>query len=304
MRILITGSNGMLGSDLVKVLSPSYEVFGVGLHENKQLEIPYEQIDLTVRASVLKTVAQIQPAIIIHSAAYTDVDGCELNPNQAYLMNTKATQYVAEASDQTGATLFFISSDYIFDGKKTSPYLEVDQGNPISVYGRSKFEAEEWLKANSRSVTIIRSSWLYGNNGRNFFKAILARISKKEPLQVVNDQYGAPTYTKDLAEGIASLIKKGKRVKGFDIYHLANSGKTTWYEVAKKVIEKVGEPIMITPISSEQLNRPAKRPKNSIFDMTKIKSTYQLSLRSWEDAFNDYWETELKKEWFQPSKRN
>jgi len=297
MKILITGSNGILGSELTTLLSPKYKVAGLGLSDNHNPSIPYFKVDISSPSAVLNAVHSFKPAIIIHCAAYTDVDGCELDPNQAYLINTKGTQYIAEASDHTGATLFFISSDYIFDGTKASPYSETDQGNPISVYGRSKFEAEEWLKSNCSSVSIIRSSWLYGNTGKNFFRAILQRVMDQKELKVVNDQKGGPTYAKDLAEGLKLFLERSSRAKGCEIYHLANQGSVTWHDAAQELLNEMKVTKKIEPISSIDLNRPAKRPANSVFDMTKMKIAHGIELPSWEIALHQFWTDILSHEW-------
>ncbi len=299
MRILITGSNGTLGSDLVDLLASQYEIAGLGLSDNRHAFLQYYKADIANSSAVLKAVQSFKPAIIIHTAAYIDVDGCELNPNQAYLINTKGTQHIAEASNQTGAIIFFISSDYIFDGRKKEPYLETDSPNPMGVYGQSKLNAEEWLKTNSKSAWIIRSSWLFGKSGRNFFRLILQRMIEKKELKVVNDQLGAPTYTRDLAQGLKTLIERGKRVKGCEIFHLANSGTTTWYEAAQKLVAKTGEKIEIKPITSTELNRPARRPANSVLNMQKIETAYGIKLRNWEAAFNDFWNDVLSREWLE-----
>ena len=293
MRILITGSNGMLGSDLVNALS-DYELSGIGLHSNRHSQISYLQTDITNRTALFKAFEWAKPAIVIHTAAYTDVDGCELNPHQAFLVNTKATEYIADASNNKGTVVFFISSDYVFDGSKKTPYEETDRPNPISVYGKSKFEAEEVLKSKSNSVIIIRSSWLFGMNGRNFFKSIVDQFSKNQPLKVVDDQKGAPTYTKDLAGGIKQLIQKNCRVRGFELYHLANQGETTWFGAAKRLAEKIRKKISIVPTSPTELGRPAKRPSNSVLDMSKIKNADHIELRNWKDAFDDFLEHELR----------
>jgi len=304
MRILVTGSNGMLGSDLVKVLAPHYEVCGLGRQTNRHSQIQYLQTDITNGASVSKDISFLKPAIIIHAAGFTDVDGCELNPYQAFLVNVKGTQLVAEAANAVGATLFFISTDYVFDGTKQSSYQEDDLPNPLSVYGRSKFEAEELLKSRSRSAWIIRSSWLFGKNGNNFFRTILQRILCGEKLRVVNDQKGAPTYTKDLARALSTLIEKGSRAKGCVIYHLANSGETTWFHAAKKILEKTNPVLNLKPISSKELKGPAKRPANSVFDMSKIRNDYGIQLKPWEDALDEYWNEVLKEEWQMELQKN
>ena len=297
MKILITGSNGMLGSDLVAELAPSYEVCGLGRQADRHPEISYIQTDITNRAEVLNAVRSLKPAIIVHAAAWTDVDGCERNPQQAFLVNAKGTEFVAEASDHVGATLFFISSDYVFDGTKPSGYDEEDLPNPISVYGRSKFEAEEFLKKSCRSAWIIRSSWLFGVNGKNFFCTILHAALEKQELGVVDDQRGAPTYSKHLAKGLRALIEKGTRVKGSAIYHLANEGETTWFQAAKKLLAKTNLKTELEAISSQELARPAKRPPNSVLNMTKIKKEYGIRLPSWEQGLDEFWNESLEKEW-------
>ena len=287
----------MLGSDLVAEFASSYEVCGLGRHANRHPQIPYVSLDIANRTAVFNAVRSLKPAIIVHTAALTDVDGCEGNPHQAFLINTKGTEFIAEASDSVGSTLFFISTDYVFDGTKRAPYDEKDLPNPVSIYGRSKFEAEEFLKKSCRSAWIIRSSWLFGTNGKNFFRTILQAALKKQELRVVDDQLGAPTYSKHLAQGLRALIENGNRAKGCVIYHLANEGEATWYQAAKKLLEKANLKTTIKPISSQELKRPAKRPLNSVFNMAKIKKDYGLSLPSWEEGLNEYWNKSLEKEW-------
>ena len=287
----------MLGSDLVVELAPHYEVCGLGKQSGSRHQIQYVQADIANRSAVFKAVISLKPAIIVHTAAYTDVDGCESNPYQAFLVNVSGTQSVAEAGDKVGATLFFVSTDYVFDGTKPTPYDEEDQPNPLSVYGRSKFEAEEFLKSKCRSVWIIRSSWLFGANGRNFFRTILQAVLRGEPLRVVDDQKGALTYTKDLARVIRTMIERGNRVKGHRLYHVANGSVTTWVQAAKKVIEKTHSKVELSAISSRDLKRPAKRPANSVFNMTRLKQDFGLQLRPWEDAFEEFWSETLEKEW-------
>ena len=286
----------MLGSDLIKVFA-SHEISGIGKQSDRHKQIPYLETDIADRNAVLKAVALFKPAIVIHTAAYTDVDGCEKNPDQAFSVNVKGTEHVREASEACGAVLIFISSDYVFDGKKTGSYQEGDQPNPLSVYGRTKYEAEELLKARSRSVCIVRSGWLFGANGKNFFRTIMEKALQEKELQVVNDQKGAPTYTKDLAQGIKMVAERANRISGHQIYHLANTGQTSWFEAARKVTEKMRAQVLLKPISSEILNRPAKRPANSVLNMTKIKDQFGIELRKWDEAFNEFWSMVLEKEW-------
>lgn len=297
MKILVTGSNGMLGSDLVReLLAQSYEVCGLGKSPNRHSRISYVQADITNRQSVLESVSRLKPAIVIHAAAFTDVDGCEEDSDRAFSVNTEGTKHVVEASNACGAPLFLISTDYVFDGEKKGLYRENDTPKPISVYGRSKYEAEEFLKSHCRSGWIIRSSWLYGENGKNFFRTILQTATKTRKLRVVNDQRGAPTYTKDLAKGLRMLVEKSNRISGCRVYHLANTGTTTWFDAARKVVSQAGWPVEVEAISSQDLKRPAKRPMNCAFDMSKIKTDFNIELRSWEEAFADYWTESLEKE--------
>jgi len=286
----------MLGSDLVEVLDLNYEVLGIGSSPNKH-SITYLQTDITNQALVFDSVKKLKPAIIIHAAAYTDVDGCELNPHKAFQVNVKGTEFIARAANEVGSVLFLISTDYVFDGAKATPYVEIDTPSPISVYGRSKWEAEGIVQAISHSAWIIRSSWLFGANGKNFFRSILQHAKQGTELSVVNDQTGAPTYTKDLAQGIQVLIEKGRRVKGWEIYHLANDGQTTWHDAAVRCLTKLGVRYNVKSINSKVLNRPAKRPANSIFDMTKIRGAYDIKLRSWDQALDEFSKTTLKDEW-------
>ncbi|OGW84499.1 MAG: dTDP-4-dehydrorhamnose reductase [Omnitrophica bacterium RIFCSPHIGHO2_02_FULL_46_11] len=295
MRILITGSNGMLGSDLVAELAP-YEICGLDRHNNRHSQIQYEQVDITDRTAVLKAVTLLKPSIIVHAAAFTDVDECELNPTQAFSVNSKGTQWVAEAGDSCGATLFFMSTDYVFDGTKQLPYNEEDKPNPLSVYGRSKFQAEEFLKSKCRSSWILRTSWLFGMNGKNFFRTIAQLAREKKELRIVDDQRGVPTYTKDLAKAIRILIERGSRAKGYHLYHIANTGETTWFQAAKKFLEKTSPDIKLIPISSQELNRPAKRPLNSVFNMERIKKDFGIQLRRWDEALLQFQSEVLKKE--------
>ena len=297
MRILVTGSNGMLGSDLVHELSSIHEVFGLGARSNRHSHIQYTQADLSNASEILKAVSTVKPAIIIHTAAYTDVDGCELNPNLAYSVNTKGTQYLTNVCNQQGAVLFYISTDYVFDGQKKAPYTENDLPNPVSVYGKSKLQAEEYIKSNAQSAWIIRSSWLFGKTGKNFLRTMLNLFVSSQTIQVVDDQIGAPTYTYDLAHAISQMIEKTNRIQGHRIYHLANQGLTSWYDVALRLREKTQARVLIERIKSAELKRAARRPMNSIFNMDRIKNDFGIQMRPWEAAVDEFWDDCLFHEW-------
>ena len=287
----------MFGSDLVTELSPFYEVCGLGRKVNRHSHISYVQTDITDRSAVFDAIASIKPTVIIHTAAFTDADSCELDPPHTFLLNTTATEWIAKAGDLCGATLFFISSDYVFDGTKSSPYNEGDAPNPLNVYGHSKFAAEKFLQSDCESAWIIRVPWLFGANGRNFFHTIMRAAARGETLRVVDDKKGAPTYTKDLAKAFRTLIVETNRSKGCHIYHLANEGVTTWFRAAKELLKKMNSTVKLIPITSKELNRPAKRPINSVFDLSRMKRDFGITLPPWEDSFNQFWSEILEPEW-------
>jgi len=306
MKVLITGSNGLLGSDLVKELGRHHEVFGLGLGENQAPGISFETADIADEVRVREIVRRIHPDAIIHAAAYSDADGCEQNPEQALLINFKGTQWMAEAGDSVGAKFFFISSDYVFDGNKKGPYQEDDAPNPKSVYGRSKANAEEFLKNNCKSAWVIRTSWLFGQRGKSFFRSILNAVLRGDPIRVVNDQRGAPTYTRDLAYALRIMIEKSKPDTGCHIYHLANAGAVSRFEAAKSLLAKINYQGTIVPVTSEESrsNWPAPRPQNSVLSTKRVEKDFGIKFRSWESAMNEFWDEVLEKEWEEKSRAN
>jgi len=290
----------MLGADLIWGLKGSHRLFGLGLGPNPHTDIPFEELDITDREAVGALAERIRPDVIIHAAAYRDADQCEREPEQAYAVNCKGTEWVARAAGSVGAKLFFISSDYVFDGTKRAPYTEEDPPNPLSVYGRNKAESEEFLKSWSRSAWIIRTSWLFGTHGRSFFRSILNAVKLGRPLRVVNDQRGAPTYARDLADAFRVLIEKAQHGTGGKVYHLTNGGTVTWYEAACRLLAKLHYQGPLEAISSEELNWPARRPKNSALSMDRIRKDFGICMRPWDEAFNEYWDTTLVHEWTRP----
>lgn len=300
VRILVTGSSGMLGTDLVTVLKKKYQVIGLANRKSRVHDIEFYLADLADQKAVLKIIMEIKPQIIIHAAAIADAEVCEENPDQAFKVNTKGSRLIGMAAEKLGAGLIFISSDYVFDGEKTTSYAETDRPNPQNVYGQTKVQAEEFLKALKTKVFIVRPCWLFGAYGPNFFKAILKKIARNENLKVVNDQRGAPTYTVDLAHVLEQMITKDlvhRRETGYEIYHVANSRYTTWYNAADWLVKRVARDVNLRPITSEELGWKAKRPSNSIYDLSKIKRDFNLQLRSWDDALCEYWDSSLKYEW-------
>ena len=293
MRILITGACGMLGRDLVEALSKEHGVTGLDI---KGFRFPVYGLrfivcDITDREETIKAICGARPEVVIHTAAYTDVDGCEKNPDLAYRVNGTGTQNVALASKESKAVMIYISTDFVFDGEKRRPYLESDRPNPLSIYGKSKLEGERHTSLLLDRYFIIRTSWLFGRHGRNFVDTILKLAGEKKELKVVNDQIGSPTYTKDLAQAISKLIPNSQLlITNYGIYHISNSGSCSWYEFAREIIHAshIPHPPSLKPISSEELNRPAKRPKFSVLDNVRYIKTVGKSLRPWQEALKEY----------------
>lgn len=275
MKILVTGCKGMLGRELVSVFSEDYTVRGIDVDE----------ADITDREKIIATIETIAPDLIIHTAAYTDVDGCEKNVGIAYRVNGVGTQNVAIACRQIDATLVYISTDFVFDGTKREPYLESDQSNPLNVYGKSKLRGERYVQTLLNKYFIVRTSWLFGGNGRNFVETILRLAKEKDKLNIVDDQVGSPTYTKDLAYEIKRLIK----ANSYGIYHISNNGSCSWYEFAKEIFKVTNlNHIKVIPVKSAELNRPAPRPSYSVLKNYRLELTIGDEMRRWQGALNDY----------------
>ncbi|MFH0732526.1 MAG: dTDP-4-dehydrorhamnose reductase [Candidatus Omnitrophota bacterium] len=308
MRVLITGSSGMLGQALCRKLAPEHEVVGIDVREPIAHPAPFtsfrcgagspkptafHKLDLTDRVLALQKIKQISPDITIHCAAYTDVDGCELNPEKAHNLNTQATAIIAEGCKLASSSMIYISTDFVFDGEKASPYSEQDMPNPISIYGKTKLAGENAVRGELDNYLIIRTSWLFGAGGRNFVEAILEKAKTQKRIKVVNDQVGSPTYAVDLAKAIADIVDSYQlttnQLTNSRILNVTNSGSCSWYEFAKEIVNQAGkEDIKVIPISSDQLDRPAKRPKMSILDNTLFFKIHGSSLADWKDALTRY----------------
>lgn len=293
-KILITGSSGMLGVDLCKELRYSYEVIGADLVNSPWTIVHrFYKVDITKKNSIRVIIKKNHPDIVIHTAAYTDVDGCELDPNKAYKINNKGTEHVALACKAAGATLIYISTDFVFDGKKKRPYKETDKPNPLGIYADSKLKGEEAVKKALKKYFILRASWLYGKHGKNFVDTILSLAKKEKCLKVVNDQVGSPTHTKDLTRAIHRLLAVVIRAQehkstSYGIYHVSNSGKISWFGYAKKILKLAGSKAEVLPITSKELNRPAKRPAMSVLDNAKFTKFTGYRMRNWQEALRDY----------------
>ena len=285
-RILITGSSGMLGVDLSQELYHDYKVFGADILRRASFGVcGFYKLDITKKHNVSALIKNLNPDVVIHAAAWTDVDGCELDPKRAYRINSEGTKNVAHACKSIGATLIYISTDFVFDGRRKTPYKEADKTNPLNIYADSKLKGELAIKRILKKYLILRTGWLYGKHGKNFVDTIIAKAKKEKVLKVVNDQVGSPTYTKDLAEAIRVLLKKSID-RG--IYHVSNSGSVSWYDYAKDILKLSKSQTIVAPISSKELDRPAKRPKMSVLDNAKFIKLTGHKMRNWQEALKDY----------------
>lgn len=276
MKVLVTGSSGMLGHDLLEVLSlKGWDTFGLDHHNG----------DVTDLKGLRSVVKEFRPDTVVHCAAFTDVDGCEKDPDRAFKVNGLGTKNVAISCQEVDASMVYISTDYVFDGEKKDPYNELDNPNPINAYGRSKLLGEYYVQHLLNRFSIIRTSWLFGKNGKNFIGTLLNLFKKEDTLKIVDDQFGSPTFSKDLARRVGEVIEGG----GYGIYHITNTGSCSWYGFAAKIVELAGvQGKTVEPTDSETFKRPAKRPKNSILENRLLKVEGYGLLRPWEEALVAY----------------
>lgn len=264
----------MLARDVMRVLAGQHEIIAA----------THADLDIGNEAQTSDFLCARGPAAVMNCAAYTNVDACETDSARAFSANAEGVKNLARACRKAGAKLFHISTDYVFDGTKNGPYTEDDPPNPISVYGRSKLAGEHYVRELLDSYVIIRTEWLYGSQGSHFVGRIQQLARERDVLQVVNDQTGSPTWTEDLGRAIKALLM----VPSQGIYNITNAGACTWFDFARKIVSCTGRPVRVEPIGSEQLNRPAKRPRNSVLDCSKfIRETGQI-LRPWERALDEY----------------
>lgn len=273
MKILVTGSKGQLGSKFINLLGEKENILGIDIQE----------LDLTQSEEVHSFVKSFEPDVILHCAAYTNVDKAETDFEGAFKGNVIATQNIASAASAMGAKLVYFSTDFVFDGTSSIPYTEFNLPNPINNYGRTKFYGEQMVRMLCSKFFIVRTSWLYGDGENNFVGTMLRLAKNNEALKVVDDQIGSPTYVGDLAQEVYRLI----RTQNYGIYHISNNGNTSWFEFAKRILEFSGLSVTVNPITSEQLNKPAIRPKYSVLSNQMLSMTIGDGMRDWEQALWD-----------------
>jgi dTDP-4-dehydrorhamnose reductase len=281
MNILIVGSRGMLGTDLMETHHPGHKVIGLDLPD----------IDITSLERCFAVVEQFRPKLIINAAAFTRVDDCEAQPHKAFLVNGDGAGNLARAAASSGSVFVHYSTDYVFDGLKKEAYLEMDSPNPLSVYGKSKLAGEDMVRRYCPNHLILRTSWLFGRNGANFIRTIVNAAKQGAHLRVVNDQEGSPTYSKDLASFTRKMIESGCR----GTYHVTNSGSCTWFDLASRALEWAGlQDVPMVPVSTSEFQRPAPRPPNSHLANARLKREGFPGMRLWEEAAREYVEENLK----------
>jgi len=290
LKVLITGISGMLGVDLYKTLREEYEVVGLDLKDFPSTSLsspPLHKADITDGHGVRELFRQLAPDFVIHTAAYTDVDGCEKNPDRAHRVNALGTRNIALICQEKNIPLVYVSTDFVFDGKKNYPYAELDEPHPLNVYGRSKLAGENYIRSLLEGYFIVRTSWLYGQHGKNFVETILRLAEEKEVLTVVGDQVGSPTYSRDLAQEMKKLASGSS----YGIYHITNSGSCNWYEFAREIL-KLAEikGVKVKPITSKELNRPARRPQFSVLKSSSSRPGAGNTMRPWKEALKEYLE--------------
>jgi dTDP-4-dehydrorhamnose reductase len=280
--ILITGARGMLGRDLVSLLTdrePGLSVTALDLSD----------LDITRPEEVKKALASFRPGAIINCAAYTDVDGCERQRDLAFSANALGPELLAQAAGERRALLVHVSTDFVFDGAKGSPYTEEDAPHPLSVYGESKLAGEEAVRRLAGEHLIVRTAWLYGHHRTNFVRTILALAESRNELRVVTDQRGSPTWTMPLAEAIVALMRAGAR----GTYHAAGRGECSRYEWAAEIVRLAGREVSVVPATTAEFPRPARRPPYSALASEKLGRDTGFCFPPWQQSLAEYLRSRL-----------
>ena len=285
-KLLITGCRGQLGSDLVKLLSPSYEIYG----------IDQEECDITKHDKLQDHFKKFNPDLVIHTAAYTDVDGCENNQELAFLVNQTGTENIAKLCREHQASLIYYSTDYVFDGESKIPYVESDKPNPKTIYGQSKLAGEKVIVKYLDNFAIMRLAWVYGITGNNFVKTMI-RLAKKNSqsnsgkLRVVNDQFGSPSWTEQIVGQTEVVIENN--LKG--LFHCTSEGTTTWYDFARLIFKELSLDVKIEQCSSCEYKRLAPRPHYSVLENGELKKIGLNKMINYDQALREFIKINMEK---------
>jgi dTDP-4-dehydrorhamnose reductase len=287
MKVLVIGYQGMLAHELRPCLTHAgCTVVGRGRPD----------VDITQATSIRRTLADVQPDILINAAAYTSVEKAESEPDVVFAVNRDGAGHVAAACRDVGVPLIHVSTDYVFDGSASRPYGEEDRIAPLGMYGQSKWEGEEAVRSCHREHVIVRTAWLYGRHGQSFVKTMLRLAREREVLRVVDDQRGCPTWSRDLAKALATIcqrIMQGGNLEPWGTYHFCGAGQTTWHGFAQAIFEEAlaFEPLKVrevVPIPTTAYPTPAQRPAYSVLDCAKIQSVFGIMSRPWRESLHDY----------------
>jgi dTDP-4-dehydrorhamnose reductase len=274
MRILGTGSDGLVGTNILPDLSKEFEIIPV-------TEGEWDILDRKRGEEIVRT---HRPDVLINLAAITNVDGCEDNVELAYRVNVEGAGHLADICREQNVKLLHFSTDYVFDGTSTRPYTEEDAPNPLSVYGRSKLLGEKRILDSYPSSLVVRTEWIYGRGGENFITKVTKIAREKGRVEVVDDQTGTPTYAQDLAEPVKALIMQNKS----GIYHVTNGGACTWFQFAKEIFSILRMDVPCLPVGSTQIQRKARRPAYSVLDCSKLRNETGVAMRPWQEALRHY----------------
>jgi len=276
MKILITGSKGQLGIELIDIAPQEHKIFGYDL-----------DMDITDRFAIESRFSKVKPDLVIHCAAFTDVDGCEGFRDKAFLVNGTGTENLAKVARKYDCEFVYISTDYVFNGKKDAPYVEEDIPDPVSIYGKSKLAGEEAVTNILEKFYILRTTGIYSRYSKNFVETIIRASKNCRELEVVDDQVCTPTYSLDVAECIYKLIETGM----YGIYHATNDGQCSWYQFTKEIFKILGKRVTVIPVKSGRLGGRASRPSYSVLANLKLEKNKIYFMRHWKEALKGFLES-------------
>jgi dTDP-4-dehydrorhamnose reductase len=273
MTIVVVGADGQLGSDFVRLLAPTVEIVPLTLAD----------LDVTDRDGVKQALVSASPDVVLNCAGYTAVDKAESDPNTAYRVNVLGARNVAQEARRMGARVVYFSTDYVFDGAASEPYVEDAPTGPLSVYGTTKLLGEQATREANPDHLVLRLAWLYGPTGHNFVRTVLRLAREKDQLRIVDDQAGSPTFTEDVVRQVLALIEDGAS----GTYHCVNTGRATWYEFARSIVRACGLDIPVVPIRTVDYPTPARRPAFSVLADRNLDLEGLNVMRPWQEALDD-----------------
>ncbi|SHK08092.1 dTDP-4-dehydrorhamnose reductase [Hathewaya proteolytica DSM 3090] len=287
MKIIITGANGQLASEIKRIYDDKRSALGAINKDfliSELIFLDKDQLDISNEKNVEECLFSIRPNVVINCAAYTNVDGCETNQELAFKVNSLGPKNLARMCEILGAKLIHISSDYVYNGQGNEPFREYDLESPVSIYGKTKLLGDKYVQQFSSKYFIVRTSWVYGTKGKNFVYTIINKAKETGKLKVVNDQFGSPTNAEDLAYHIAKLISSEE----YGVYHCTGNNICTWYDFACAIIKYTNIPCDISPCATGEFKTVAKRPAYSYLDNMMMRNTVGDDMRNWEDALCEF----------------